>query len=289
MNKPFVIYAFILCSIVNICHAKNFQPLLEFEVSKLRSVTQGIPNHNCSQFQTNGFPVATDKTIVNRSYYTCRSGYATQYDPVEKSPVWTAEHLTAATLKGNASRSELSFVQDPDIPRRSVANDYDFSRSGFQRGHLAPAGNFKNDQLAMNESFFYTNAVPQAPRHNMHIWNYLEAATREIATRRGELFVITGPVYTSNPRKKIGANVSVPDALYKVLIDPRTNEMTAFLIPNSDDVGDDFNKFQMSVRNLEKLAAINFNPELNRKLSDKSEVSGGDWVMPRSRKRNRDS
>lgn len=274
-------------AVLSTAHAKNFKPTSDFPVSDAMTITKGKPNENCPQFQIFGFPSIKNSETVKRSYFTCRLAYAGQYDPQEKTPLWVAEHLTAQNIKGEAERDEINFIPDPQIPKGLSASDSVYSHSNYQRGHMAPAADFKYSQLAMNESFFYSNAVPQDPYHNTHIWNYLESSTREIANRRGELFVITGPIYSSTPHLKLRDEVSIPDSIFKVLIDPKTKAMTAFVIPNNNNVGDDFNPYQISVREVEKLSGINFNPTLSKQESDKYEVGGGDWIMPKPRKRNR--
>lgn len=287
--KKYYIYSqiLILALTATAAFAKSFNHKHDFEISTSHSVTKGYQNSNCPQFQAYGYPVSKDENIVKRSYFTCRLGYAGQFDPSEKTPLWSAEHITAENTQGQASRDDLDFIPDPEIPTNLSAFDKDYSRSGYQKGHMAPAADFKYNQLAMNETFFYSNAVPQAPQHNMHIWNYLEAATRELANRRGELYVITGPIYSSNPHLKLKNNVSIPDAIFKVLVDPKTKSMTAFIIPNNDNVGEDYNPYQVTVREVEKVSGLNFNPSLSRSESDKLEVSGGDWIMPKPRKRNK--
>lgn len=282
----YIVQVFLIVLLSGNACARNNNPNSDFEISDYRSVTKGVQNTKCGRFQAYGYPVVKDNSTIKRSYYTCRLGYAAQFDPIEKTSLWVAEYISAANTKGSASRDEIDFIQDPDIPINLTGTDRDYSRSGFQRGHLAPAGDNKHSQVSMNETFFYSNAVPQTPQNNMHIWNYLEGATREIANRRGELYVLTGPIFKSIPRKKIKNNISVPDYLYKVLIDKRSKSMTAFIIPNRDDTGDDFTKFQVSVREVEKATGINFNPELSRQEADMLEVSGGDWVMPKTRRRN---
>lgn len=244
------------------------------------SVTHGYANPNCPQFITNGTPVSTDDRIGARSYYTCRAGYAGMYDPATKTPRWIAERLTRESLQGSANRKDIVFVEDPQLPRSVIATNDDFRRSGLDRGHLAASGDFRYSQEAMNQSFFLSNIVPQNRSQNRTVWGALEATVREMASRRGELFVITGPI---NGRSTIGNGVVVPDALFKVVIDPRRQEMTAFIIPNRDGMGADPTPYQVSVREVEKASGLNFNPALSQADSDRLEVGGGNWLIPKVR------
>lgn len=249
------------------------------------STTQGRPNGDCPQFQTYGYPQSSDAKIQHRSFYSCRAGYAGMYDPAEKTPLWIAEHLSARQMDGRANRKGVEFNEDPQIPSGANARLEDYKRSGYDKGHLAPAGDYRASQELMNNTFLLSNAVPQNPDHNRGIWANLEASVREMTARRGDLYVITGPVYSNTHRSKIGRGVSVPDALYKVVVDSSTHEMTAFIIPNRADVGDDPGRYQVNVREVERATGLNFNPNLGRADADRLEVGGGNWMLPRVRVR----
>ncbi|RYY02292.1 MAG: hypothetical protein EOO53_11860 [Gammaproteobacteria bacterium] len=113
------------------------------------SVTQGKANTDCPQFQIFGYPVTTNPKILRRAFYTCRMGYAGLYDPSERTPLWIAEHLTKSGFVGDAQREYLDFIPDPDIPIGAMPKPADYARSGFDKGHLAPAADFKNSQAAI--------------------------------------------------------------------------------------------------------------------------------------------
>lgn len=249
------------------------------------STTQGHANGDCPQFQAYGYPQTNDAKIQHRAFYSCRGGYAGMYDPAEKTPLWIAERLSAGEMDGRANRKGLDFNEDPQIPSGANAHLDDYKRSGYDKGHLAPAGDFRASQALMNQTFLLSNAVPQNPEHNRGIWANLEAGLREMTARRGDLYVITGPVYSNPHRAKIGRGVSVPDALYKVVVDSRKQEMTAFIIPNRADVGDDPGRYQVNVRDVERATGLNFNPNLGRADADRLEVGGGNWMLPRVRVR----
>lgn len=250
-------------------------------IAEMPSITQGKPNIKCPHYQVYGYPSTTDKKILRRGFYTCRVGYAALYDPAERTPLWVAEHVRKGNFSGNAERDELDFIPDFDIPSDVIASSSDYASSGFDKGHMAPAANFKSSQAAMNATFRFANAVPQTPQSNRGIWKKLEDATRELAIRRGDLYVVTGPIFFGSTRKKLNHRVSIPDATYKILIDSKRNSMTGFIIPNNSSPGKNFRIYQVKVREIEKLTGLNFNPNLSRAMADKMEaVNGGDWPMP---------
>lgn len=245
------------------------------------SVTHGKPNLNCPQFQIYGYPLTTDAKILRRSFYACRIGYAALYDPAERTPLWVAEHVKKINFSGNAERDELDFIPDNDIPSGALPRPSDYAGSGFDKGHMAPAANFKSSQVAMNSTFRFANAVPQTPQSNRGLWKQLEDATRELAIRRDGLYVVTGPIFIGSKRAKLRGRVSIPNATFKILIDPKHSSMTGFVIPNNSSPGKDFRIYQVKVREIERLTGLNFNPNLSRTLADKLEaINGGDWPMP---------
>jgi endonuclease G len=260
--------------------------LADTSVKAPSSVTQGRPNPNCPQFQIYGYPSIADPKILRRGFYTCRIGYAGLYDPAERIPLWVAEQVKKSNFSGNAERDQLDFFQDTDIPVDALPRASDYAGSGFDKGHMAPAANFKSSQVEMNATFRFANAVPQTPESNRGVWKQLEDATRELAIRRGDLYVVTGPVFLQSPRVKLKNRISIPDATYKIIVDPKRQMMTGFVIPNNSSLGQNFRSYQVKVREIERLTGLNFNPDLPRKLADEMEaVQGGDWPMPNDRKK----
>ena len=262
-------------------------------VGEARSAVRGRPNPDCPQFQVFGFPVPKKAGVQERSYSTCRLGYAGMFDVELNTPLWVSERVNRDGLKGDAHRAGLEFKDDPQIPQQLEVSRH-YRRSGFDKGHLAAAADFRWSQEAMRQSFIFSNVVPQHPLHNRNIWQQLESMVRELAARRGSLFVVTGPVFgqgvqwlhygkTSGDRQ--ASALPVPSALFKVIVDPATREMTAFLIPNDGQRGEDPRPYQLSVRDVEKISGLDFNPQLSRSEADNLEVNSPSWVLPQVRKR----
>ncbi len=257
------------------------------------SAVRGRPNPDCPQFQVFGFPTAKSAGVLERSYSICRLGYAGMFDPELNSPLWVAERLSRDGLKGNAHRSGLDFKDDPQIPQQQEAVRH-YRRSGFDKGHLAAADDFRWSQEAMRQSFIFSNVVPQHPLHNRNVWQQLESMVCELAARRGTLFVVTGPVfgqglewlyYGKTSADRQASAIPVPTALFKVIVDPSNREMTAFVIPNDGQRGEDPRPYQMSVREVEKVTGLDFNPQLSRIEADSVEVNSTSWILPHVRKR----
>ena len=113
---------------------------------------------------------------------------------------------------GNEERSD-NFIPDPMVIG-VCPNTKDYTRSGYDRGHMAPAADMKWDEEAMEESFYMTNICPQLHTMNSGIWKSYEERARKWATT-DTIWIVCGPVVGENP-KRIGANrVAVPTYFFK--------------------------------------------------------------------------
>jgi endonuclease G len=150
---------------------------------------------------------------------------------------WVAYELTRAELTAVASRSN-NFRIDPSISTGSATPD-DYYKSGYDRGHLAPAADMRFNAAAMSESFFMSNMLPQTAALNRGVWKYAEDETRRIADTYGRVWVVSGPVLDRADFKTIGKNnVSVPDYFFKALLYPVDDALgyraLAFVMPNEN-------------------------------------------------------
>ena len=145
-------------------------------------------------------------------------GYTVSYNQGRRNPNWVAYELTADEVEGEEPRNG-DFIPDPDI-RGHQAVDNDYKKSGWDRGHMAPAGDMKWSEQAMKESFYLSNIAPQNNNLNRGVWKSIEELARDVAKRYNNVLVVTGPVFeTEKGKGYIGDNkVVIPNAFYKVLL-----------------------------------------------------------------------
>ena len=144
-------------------------------------------------------------------------GYTVSYNSDWKIPNWVAYELTKAEVEGVEPRGN-NFMPDPNVPYNKTATTNDYRNSGWDRGHMAPAGDMKWSEQAMKESFYLSNICPQNRNLNAGIWKTLEEQVRDLAVQKGNLYVVCGPVVSEQP-ETIGDNkVTIPDAFFKVLL-----------------------------------------------------------------------
>lgn len=192
----------------------------------------------------------------------CRSGYQLFYRPATRTPVWVAEHIERQEVTGKSER-EGQFRQDPSVPQDNQATLDDYVGSGYARGHMAPAGNFRSDDREVRESFFLTNVIPQVQKcNNSGVWRTIEKVTRDWAIYYGELYVVTGPIYTNNIIEFIGTGVRVPSGMYKVVYNPGRNEVISFVVPNTELCGAKPKQFVKTLKEVEELTQTVFFPKI---------------------------
>uniref|UniRef100_T1IRM1 Endonuclease n=1 Tax=Strigamia maritima TaxID=126957 RepID=T1IRM1_STRMM len=212
------------------------------------------------------------------------------YDSMRKTPIWVAEHLTKKSTEGFANRKRCRFQPDPKLKETCfTASNDDFWNSGWSRGHMAPAGNNKHNQVAMDETFYLTNVVPQDIENNSGFWNRFEIYCRELTKRYKDVRLISGPLYMSRSEgnrkyvqyEVIGENnVAVPTHLYKIVVAENPHDsrkfVGAFVIPNAPiSYEQSLTEFQVPLKALEKETGIKFMKKLDRyKVQDLCQVDG---------------
>lgn len=200
------------------------------------------------------------------------SGYVTSYNSSYKIPNWVAYELTEEETNGEAERTERKFRMDPDY-KGSQAMREDYANSGWTKGHMAPAADFRWDDDAMDETFYLTNICPQCEELNTGDWEYLERQVRRWAREYGKAWVVTGPIVGDAREGTIGdRHVTVPDAFFKAVLvwtGMRYNSI-AFVMGN-DSRRYYLQDCALSVNELETLTGIDFFPALDDEYEESVE------------------
>ncbi|MCJ2066208.1 DNA/RNA non-specific endonuclease [Methylobacterium sp. J-088] len=179
-------------------------------------------------------PVLTNPKLATRTVRLCFEAFAVLHSGVTHTPLYSVEHLTRASVAAarTVARDD-SFHEELRLPADERASLEDYVRSGFDRGHLAPAGDMPT-LSAQAESFSLANIVPQNRALNRGLWADIEESTRRLATRRGSIFVVTGVIFSGDAVQQIKGGVLVPTQLFKALYDPASGEAGAYLARNED-------------------------------------------------------
>lgn len=180
------------------------------------------------------YPEFANKKLSQGTQPLCFSGFAVMYSGVTKTPLWSAEHLTKKRINDAKKISrEDNFHEESRLPKSIRATLSDYSKSGFDRGHLAPNGNMANRQQQY-DSFSLANIAPQSPRNNRYIWRNIETATRQLTQQYGEVYSVTGVAFLDTKVKTLKGRVLVPSHFYKAVYIPKLNQAGAYFAPNDE-------------------------------------------------------
>ena len=193
----------------------------------------------------------------NREQVVDRIGYALGYSEEHEQPLWVQYHFTKEENQSKVASRTEDFREDSDIKTGSAQLD-DYRRSGYDRGHLAPAADMKFSQQAMSESFLLSNMSPQVHEFNSGIWSDLEKFVRYTVNIEKSIYVVTGPVFKPGDKKIGRSGVTVPSAYYKIIYDEtEPRKMIAFVMPNAGSEKP-LSAFVVSVDDVEKLTGLDF-------------------------------
>ncbi|RLT76508.1 DNA/RNA non-specific endonuclease [bacterium J10(2018)] len=147
-------------------------------------------------------------------------------------PNWVAWELTADEVAGTVPRAK-DFLVDNSVEGCALPKDYSYS--GYDRGHMAPAGDMKWSETAMQQSFYMTNICPQNNDLNSGAWMRLEEKCRTWALADSAIMIVAGPVLSDELTETIGdTGVAVPRRFFKVILSPYANPPRgiAFIMDN---------------------------------------------------------
>ena len=211
-----------------------------------------------------------------------REGYALGYIEKHEQPAWVQYIMTSEEVSSRAAKRGDDFRPDPEIPTGS-ATSQDYTRSGYDRGHLAPAADMSFSGKTMSESFYMSNMSPQAPQFNRGIWSKLEKQVRHFATKEKRIVVVTGPILPAEKTITIGTNkVTVPQYYYKVIYDTTPPEkMIGFVLPNKGSSAD-LRTFVVPVDRVEELTGLDFFSAVPKEKQEQMErtitVENWHWI-----------
>ena len=149
-----------------------------------------------------------------------RKNYTLSFNKKTNIPNWVAWRLDKQRLVEVVNRKGYNFKPDPDLHPIQAVVTQDYTHSGYDRGHMCPAGDSRWSEEAMKESFYMTNICPQHPNLNGGDWHELEQACRRWALE-DPIYIVCGPIlYKQSSPKYIGKEhrIHVPEAFFKVIL-----------------------------------------------------------------------
>jgi endonuclease G len=246
---------------------------LEQQVQQLRHL-HGLDSAQVAASDTSTPPELRGNANVRWGYpgghgaILIKQHFVILHDNHNKLPIWVTYHLTREDLQGTQGRTQ-DFRPDPTLPAGQRSELVDYSHSGYDRGHMAPAADFTRDQAAMSETFLLSNMAPQRPNLNRRIWEQLETQVRSLVQNRCNIWIVTGALYLDSlqhptqPVSFIGPDsVAVPTHFYKVILCEHpdgVHEMFAFIMPNSlDPIPGTPKDYLVTVDSVQHLSGLQF-------------------------------
>ena len=227
-----------------------------------------------------GKDLETPISLVPRQEQIIRhSGYTVSYNKDLKIPNWVSYELTREETKGKEKRGNR-FIADP-LVTGPIATNADYTRSGYDKGHMAPAADMKWSPEAMKESFYFSNMCPQHPQLNRRGWKNLDEKIRNWAIADSAIIIICGPIIEKQP-KTIGKNkVVVPQRFFKVVLSPFAKPIRAIgFLFNNEQAVEPLSLYVVTVDSIESLTNMDFFAPLPDEIENKIEANANYSLWP---------
>jgi len=265
------IYGILTLLIAAFVYYQNQNATTTSQNSSTQTDQDGVEETPILADRFNYLPTSTTNQVVKHKYYTL------SYNEKHEQAEWVAYALKPSFLK-RIDRKRPYFIYDKQVKTKS-ANYRNYKKSGYDKGHLVPAGDMRFSLDAFNDTFYTSNISPQNHDFNAGIWNRLEQKTRYWIKKYGTLYVISGGILKDNLKTIGDEKVSVPNQFYKIIFDYTEPEIKAiaFLMPNKESE-EPLYKFTTSIDHIEQLTGIDFfsalPDNLENKLEAKSDYKG---------------
>lgn len=208
--------------------------------------------------------------------------FVIHYDSKHRQARYVEYLVRAEDLKKSFVKREDRFHIDTDLLRLKITpvDPKDYLHTGYDRGHLAPSGDFEWSAEANDSTFTMANMSPQKPQLNRSAWRGLEDVVRNWACTEGELRVVTGPLFDSK-NQQLPSGVAIPSRFFKVILDetpPR--KAIGFVFEQQDSKTQIYKQRVRTVRQVEEIAGIDFFGDLPQAEQDQIEIKAdlGKWM-----------
>jgi len=231
--------------------------------------TERYENSNVKYDERIGLPAMRN----NGGMILHRRAYTSLYSKEMRIPLWTAWHLTASHTSGHNKRNQMQFAEDNSVGHPRATN-FDYMSSGYDRGHMCPAGDNKWDRQALSESFLFSNCCPQLHSLNSGDWNDLEIKCREWAQRYGDIYIVCGPILRGHSHKTIGKNrVVVPEGFFKVVLCMRGTPKAIGFVYEHRSGHRSMSSYVCSVDEVERITGYDFYAALSDDIERRVEAT----------------
>lgn len=194
-------------------------------------------------------------------------GFVSGYDTLKLNPRWVCYNLKKEYINGTKYLNDRKFASDPRLEKKQTAINSDYTRSGYDRGHLARQSNMKGRSLQCEmEACYFTNISPQKPNFNRVVWSKVEQTAINLTRNYDESWIVAGPYFDSHITM-IKDRIEIPDGFYKILILKKNKSFTplAFVL-DMDSKSLNPEDYLVNIDSVESLTGLDFFHELEDSL-----------------------
>jgi endonuclease G len=205
-------------------------------------------------------------------------GFMVWLDCARRGPMkfqYNAQHDVGAEPRAS------TFRLDPDVPRECQQTSAAAYGNGYDRGHQVPANHLDASPVAIRQSNFMTNILPQVSQMNRGAWLLTEEIV-ECYRDIDELLVIGGVIWGNNPADDYfleSHGVETPDAFWKVIVRGMGEDerAIAWIVPNSTQATRrNLDRYLVTIDEIERLTGEKI-PVADYAKHDKPATS---WMIP---------
>ena len=231
---------------------------------------------------------AITDTSHKENFLLLKKQYALSYNTHTKIPNWVSWKVDDFWL-GKITR-QGNFRKDTSLPSDWYHVSYDdYTKSGFDRGHLCPSADRTDSEEDNASTFFMTNIIPQAHENNSKTWLGLENYVRKLVEEKNDLYVIAGPYgkggigRDGEIKYEIGEGICVPEYVWKIILVIHRGEndlekinthtrVIAVWIPNTEESGKHpWYYYRVSVDFIEEKTGYDFFSKIDPAIQDEIE------------------
>jgi endonuclease G len=232
-----------------------------------------------------GLPKAQSFALRTWTRVLENRGFTIGYSELRRNPLWVS-YYARPVRRRHAYRRPEGFQVDTRTLARVSSRDY--SRSGYQRGHLAPSWLIAQlyGRKAQLQTFLMSNITPQRPNLNQKLWQRLEEVESDRFARWLDgVWVFTGPIFDRRI-ERLGSGVEVPDAFYRIFLNEGmdgTPRVLAFAVPQNVRGDEPLDRFVTTVDAIESQTGFDFLTALEDGLEARIESAPTDaayWRLP---------
>ena len=154
------------------------------------------------------------------------------YDYEMKGAKYVAYILERDKVNVGNVKKRPRFYTESTIPAKYRSKTNDYTKTGYDRGHLANDASFDHDEKVVVKTYTMANIIPQSPNVNRKTWTKAEQRERDMAGKYKTINVLNGVIYSNNPNR-IGKNqIAIPTAFWKAIYSNQNNFEECYLYQN---------------------------------------------------------